>query len=96
MTKTTKRAIFQPQLLAAAVAMGISAQACAVFFQPKVFFEHRPRLKYIQRLEAGSSRNTRKFYNLQPPTSLASVAPLGDVRLEPVITFEDILLMIRA
>ncbi|MNU71382.1 hypothetical protein D3C71_608110 [compost metagenome] len=32
MTKTTKRAIFQPQLLAAAVALGISTQACAVNF----------------------------------------------------------------
>ena len=32
MTKTTKRTIFQPQLLAAAVALGISAQAYAVNF----------------------------------------------------------------
>ena len=33
---------------------------------------------------------------MQPLTALAFIAPLGDVRLEPVITFEDILLMIRA
>jgi hypothetical protein len=32
MTKTTKCAVFQPHLLAAAVALGISAQAYAVNF----------------------------------------------------------------